>query len=60
MLWRSQAPARRPAGFIEPCRPTLARTVSSGRHWAHVISHDGYRFICRRDGDRVRVFSQRG
>ena len=22
--------------------------------------HDGFRFICRRDGDRVRVFSRRG
>jgi ATP-dependent DNA ligase len=22
--------------------------------------HDGYRFIRRRDGDRVRVFSRRG
>jgi ATP-dependent DNA ligase len=32
-------------GFIEPCFPTLVH---------------GYRFICRRDGDRVRVFSQRG
>jgi bifunctional non-homologous end joining protein LigD len=26
--------------------------------WAHEIKHDGYRFICRRDGDRVRVFSR--
>jgi bifunctional non-homologous end joining protein LigD len=24
------------------------------------IKHDGYRFICRRDGERVRVFSRRG
>jgi bifunctional non-homologous end joining protein LigD len=27
---------------------------------AHEIKHDGFRFICRRDGDRVRVFSRRG
>ena len=26
----------------------------------HEIKHDGFRFICRRDGDRVRVFSRRG
>jgi bifunctional non-homologous end joining protein LigD len=26
----------------------------------HEIKHDGYRFICRRDGAQVRVFSRRG
>jgi bifunctional non-homologous end joining protein LigD len=26
----------------------------------HEIKHDGFRFICRRDGERVRVFSRRG
>jgi len=26
----------------------------------HEIKHDGFRFICRREGDRVRVFSRRG
>jgi bifunctional non-homologous end joining protein LigD len=61
MLWRSAPPpARRPAGFIEPCLPTLADTVPGGPQWAYEIKHDGYRFICRRDGDRVRVFSRRG
>jgi bifunctional non-homologous end joining protein LigD len=28
--------------------------------WVYETKHDGYRFICRRDGDRVRVFSRRG
>jgi bifunctional non-homologous end joining protein LigD len=60
MLWRSPSPTRRPAGFIEPCLPTLGRTVSAGPQWVHEIKHDGYRFICRRDGDRVRVFTRRG
>src|SRR5271166_1950973 len=60
MLWRSPAPARRPIGFIEPCLPTLACMVPSGPQWVHEIKHDGYRFICRREGDRVRVFSRRG
>ena len=61
MLWRSSAaPARRPPGFIEPCLPTLADMVPSGPQWVHEIKHDGFRFICRRDGDRVRVFSRRG
>jgi ATP-dependent DNA ligase len=38
----------------------VADTVASGPQWVHEIKHDGYRFICRRDGDRVRVFSLRG
>ena len=44
-------------GFIPPC---LADRVPAGSAWVHEIKHDGYRFICRRDGDRVRVFSRRG
>ena len=60
MLWRSPAPVRHPAGFIEPCLPTLADTVPSGPQWVHEIKHDGYRFICRVEGNRIRVFSRRG
>jgi bifunctional non-homologous end joining protein LigD len=60
MLWRSRSPSLYPPGFIEPCLPTLADTVPAGPQWAYEIKHDGYRFICRRDGDRVRVFSRRG
>jgi bifunctional non-homologous end joining protein LigD len=60
MLWRSPAPVRHRAGFIEPCLPTLGHAVPSGPQWAYEIKHDGFRFICRRDGDRVRVFSRRG
>jgi bifunctional non-homologous end joining protein LigD len=36
------------------------RAVPTGPQWAYEIKHDGYRFISRRDGDRVRVFSRRG
>jgi hypothetical protein len=60
MLWRSSAPALRPAGFIEPCLPTLGSAVPGGPKWAYEIKHDGFRFICRRDGDRVRIFSRGG
>jgi bifunctional non-homologous end joining protein LigD len=61
MRWRStNSPARRPVGFIEPCLPTLGSAVPSGPKWAYEIKHDGFRFICRRDGDRVRVFSRGG
>jgi ATP-dependent DNA ligase len=38
----------------------VADSVPSGPQWVHEIKHDGYRFICRRVGDRVRVFSRRG
>ena len=60
MLWRSSGPVRRPPGFIEPCLPTLADAAPSGPQWVYEVKHDGFRFICRRNGDRVRVFSRRG
>jgi bifunctional non-homologous end joining protein LigD len=60
MLWRSTAPVRHPPGFIAPCLPTDGHAVPTGPQWAYEIKHDGYRFICRRDGDSVRVFSRRG
>jgi ATP-dependent DNA ligase len=62
MRWRSHSPGpvRHPPGFIEPCRPTIGRTVPTGTGWAYEIKRDGFRFICRRDGERVRVFSRRG
>jgi bifunctional non-homologous end joining protein LigD len=53
-------PSAHPAGFIEPCLPTRASTVPDGPRWAYEIKHDGFRFIARREGDRVRVFSRRG
>jgi bifunctional non-homologous end joining protein LigD len=34
--------------------------VPSGPDWAYEVKHDGFRFICRRELDRVRVFSRRG
>jgi hypothetical protein len=53
-----RAPAH-PTGFIEPCLPTLARTVPEGDRWAYEVKHDGFRFIARRYGDRVAgVFPQ--
>jgi bifunctional non-homologous end joining protein LigD len=54
------SPPAHPAGFIEPCLPTSSRTVPDGPRWAYEIKHDGFRFVARRDGDRVRVFSRNG
>src|SRR5690242_14248068 len=56
----SRSPSRHPTGFIEPCLPTPSRIVPAGPRWAFEVKHDGYRFIARRDGDRVRVFSRHG
>jgi bifunctional non-homologous end joining protein LigD len=47
-----------PTGFVEPCLPTASRTVPDGSRWAFEVKHDGFRFIARRDGERVRVFSR--
>jgi bifunctional non-homologous end joining protein LigD len=49
-----------PTGFVPPCLPTFARMPPEGAQWAYEIKHDGFRFVCRRDGDRVRVFSRHG
>jgi hypothetical protein len=43
-----------PAGFIPPCLPVKAPTPPSGGAWLHEIKHDGFRFIARKDGARVR------
>jgi bifunctional non-homologous end joining protein LigD len=57
---RYEAEMRASPGFIEPCLPMMSRTVPTGADWAYEIKHDGFRFICRRDGDRVRAFSRGG
>jgi bifunctional non-homologous end joining protein LigD len=62
MQWRALpiAGRRLPSGFIAPCLPTLARAVPDGPRWAARDQARCYRMICRRDGDRVRVFSRWG
>jgi bifunctional non-homologous end joining protein LigD len=61
MEWRSvRRPAVMPAGFIEPCNPTVCKVAPSGPQWVHEIKHDGYRLIVRKDTKRVRVFTRRG
>ena len=60
MYWHNPAPVRHPLGFIEPCLPANAHAVPSGPVWAYEIKHDGFRFMCWRTCDRVRVFSRHG
>jgi hypothetical protein len=54
----SRSPSWHSTGVIEPCLPTPARAPPDGPQWAYEIKHDGFRFIARRDGDRV--FSRHG
>jgi hypothetical protein len=42
-----------------PCLRTLGHTAPAAPQWAHEIQHDWFRFVCPREGDRVRVFSRR-
>jgi bifunctional non-homologous end joining protein LigD len=64
MPWHlSAARARRvppPAGFVEPCRPTLVAFPPSGSGWLHEMKHDGFRILARKHGERVEVWSRRG
>jgi bifunctional non-homologous end joining protein LigD len=44
-------------------RPQLATLVAeppAGDEWLHEIKFDGYRMLCRRDGDRVTIISRTG
>src|SRR5438445_65341 len=59
MLWRPSRSARPSPGFVAPCLPTLHGQAPAGSTWAHEVKHDGYRFICRREGDQVQVFTRR-
>jgi bifunctional non-homologous end joining protein LigD len=63
MLWRT--PSARfwrnlPAGFIQPCQPTLVAKPPAGPGWLHEVKHDGFRILARKQGERVQVWSRRG
>jgi len=49
-----------PISKFEPCIPTRATKVPTGRDWLHEVKHDGFRMIVQRDGDRVRLFTRNG
>jgi bifunctional non-homologous end joining protein LigD len=46
--------------FIEPCLPTISRTVPTGSQWAFEIKHDGFRFLAVRQGKQARIYSRGG
>jgi bifunctional non-homologous end joining protein LigD len=61
VTWRSPRPQpTKPAGFIQPCQPTLVVYPPVGPGWVHEMKHDGYRLIARKDAGRVRLWSRHG
>jgi len=46
--------------FIEPCLPTISRTVPTGPQWAYEIKHEGFRFLAVRQRKQVRIYSRGG
>jgi len=51
----SSKPVLRPAGFVEPCIPTLADQPLAGLAWLHEIKHDGYRLMVWREAKSSQV-----
>ena len=49
-----------PLNFIEPCLPTVSRSVPTGPQWAYEIKHDGFRFLAVRQRKQVRIYSRGG
>ena len=61
MLWtptRHARDARRTAGFVLPCQPTLVEPPPEGDGWLHGVKFDGYRLVARNDGRRVRLWTR--
>ena len=61
--WRNSPrprPTPPPAGFIQPCQPTLVRVPPAGPGWLHEMKYDGFRILARKQGERVEVWSRRG
>ena len=44
MLWRISRRTQ-PAGFIQPCQPTLVAAPPAGPGWLHEVKHDGFRIL---------------
>ena len=53
-------PTPPPAGFIQPCQPTLIAKPPAGPGWLHEMKHDGYRLLARKEADRVTLWSRYG
>jgi bifunctional non-homologous end joining protein LigD len=43
---------------VQPQLATLTAEAPTGDQWLHEIKFDGYRMICRKEGERVQLFSR--
>src|SRR5829696_8301210 len=50
---------RRPPGFIPPAKSVLS-AIPTGPNWIRELKHDGYRLLCRKERDRVQLWSRNG
>jgi ATP-dependent DNA ligase len=57
---RLQWPDNAGMRFIEPCLPTISRSVPTGPQWAYEIKHDGFRFLAVRHRKQFRIYSRGG
>ena len=53
-------PRRLPAGFIEPCLPSVAIKPPKGPSWIHEIKHDRFRLMAQRHGIGGRLLTRNG
>ena len=44
--------------FVEPQLATLVDSAPDGDAWVHEMKYDGYRMLCRKDGEKVRIFTR--
>ena len=49
-----------PPEFVKPQLAQLVEKVPSGTDWLHEIKFDGYRTLCRIDGDEIRFLTRGG
>ena len=49
-----------PAGFIEPCDPTLSERTPVGNDWLYEIKADGYRAQVHLEAGKVTIYSRTG
>src|ERR1700722_1625309 len=62
MPWHNPPRFQRPtpAGFIQPCRPTLVPNPPTGPGWWHEVKNDGFRTLAKKQGERVEIWSRYG
>ena len=50
-ITRARSRLSPPAGFIQPCQPTLVAHPPAGPGWLHEMKHDSYRLMAPKDAE---------